>query len=87
MNPYFNYLTASPSFLEGIARLFDFGNLLTEFNSSLTPEEADAIAIHSDWYSVGFDFSEAIQQFRHVIMEEHRERNYDSQQQPIAADH
>ena len=49
------YLYARPSFLEGPARLFDFGNTLFEYNYSMTPEQADYFATLSDWRAVGQD--------------------------------
>ena len=48
-----------PSFLRGMARLFDFsGSLLPEIVDS--PEEADAKALMSDWAAVGLDISQSI---------------------------
>jgi len=47
-----DYLYARPSFLSGAARALDMGTTLMEFNR--TPEEeADAIALHQDWLTVG----------------------------------
>lgn len=46
-------LFASPSLVEGISRSFNiFGNQ-DIYNEDLTPEEADAKALYSDWASVG----------------------------------
>ncbi len=60
-------LLARPSFLEGIARLFDFGNTLSQyyFNEPdvLTPQEADALAIYSDWQAVGDDMREVMMEY------------------------
>lgn len=53
------FLFARPSFLEGLARIFDFGNTLTEYNRSRTPQEADARALASDWLMVGEDIANA----------------------------
>lgn len=50
-------LYARPSFLEGIARLFDVGGMLNTYNQSRTPEEADYRAILSDWEAVGRDLT------------------------------
>ena len=47
------------SFLDGIASLGIVGNYYT-FNYSQTPEEADERAIKSDWYAVGNDLREAL---------------------------
>ena len=50
-----DFLYAKPSFLEGVARLVDFGGTLNEYNFSQTGEEADARAIWIDWAIVGQD--------------------------------
>ncbi len=42
------FLSARPSLLEGIARLFDFGGTLNEYNKSLTPTQADSMALCAD---------------------------------------
>lgn len=52
-----------PSFLEGIARLFDFGGWLNQYHYSSSNEEADSRAIESDWRFVGEDLREAIRQY------------------------
>lgn len=53
MGNFSDFLFATPSFTEGAARLFDFGGTLQEYNTSPTPEEADALALHADWAAVG----------------------------------
>lgn len=55
-----DFLFARPSFLEGWARLFDFGDTLTEFNRSPTP---DACALRQDWLVVGDAIRRAMTQF------------------------
>lgn len=57
------FLFARPSFLEGIARLLDFGNTLTEYNTSPSGEAADYYAMQSDWEMVGQDLWSGIHQF------------------------
>ncbi len=50
---------ARPSFLEGVARIFDFGGTLNTYyyvSTDEDPREADARAIASDWEAVGKDF-------------------------------
>jgi len=42
------FLAARPSFVEGVARIFDFGGTLNEYNQSLTPAQADALAFRAD---------------------------------------
>ncbi len=40
-----DFLVGRPSFLIGMASLFDFANALSDYNVSATPQEADAIAM------------------------------------------
>ena len=57
---------ARPSFLEGIARIFDFGGTLNTYylvSSDEDPREVDARAIASDWQAVGRDLASAIGQY------------------------
>jgi len=53
MGRYTYFLFAQPSFLEGAARILDFGDTLTEYNVSVTPQQADYYALLSDWRAVG----------------------------------
>jgi hypothetical protein len=55
------YLYATPSFLEGVARLFDFAGSLNVYQCADSPDQADFKAISSDWMVVGGDFRKAIQ--------------------------
>ena len=55
-----DYLFATPSFLSGMASVLDIGSTLTHYNTSDSPEEADARAIASDWAMVGQDIRSAI---------------------------
>lgn len=57
---YSTVLFARPSFLEGVARVMDLGDTLTEFNQSLSPEQADAVALEMDWRAVGQDLWSAV---------------------------
>jgi len=59
-----SFLFARPSFMEGVARILDFGNTLSQYNGSANPNEADAKAINSDWKSVGNDIREAEAKFK-----------------------
>lgn len=63
MSKFLCSLFARPSFLEGAARVIDFGDTLTEFNTSLSPQQADYLALQSDWCAVGDDLREAVRQF------------------------
>lgn len=60
MNPYFGFLFARPSFPEGVARALDLGGTLQEYNSSPSPEQADALALGADWRVVGADLLRAM---------------------------
>ena len=65
MKRYSYYLGARPSFLEGIARLMDFGNTLDAHKSysSSSGTEADHAAIARDWAMIGLDFRNAVAEF------------------------
>ena len=54
------FLFARPSFLEGAARLFDFGNALSTYNYSRNPRLADDRAIREDWLVVAEDLTHAM---------------------------
>lgn len=60
MSNYSDFLYARPSFAEGIARILDFGNTLSEYNYSLTPDQADTVALRMDWHTVGNDLRNAM---------------------------
>ena len=63
-NFHSTFLFATPSFAEGVGRLVDFGNALTEYNVSRSTEEADLRAVTYDWLAVGDDIRGAITSFR-----------------------
>ncbi|MCC7475040.1 MAG: hypothetical protein IT425_06560 [Pirellulales bacterium] len=69
MGSYTNFLFARPSFLEGVGRLVDFGDTLTEFNRSLDDEQADRLALIADWNAVGEDLGAVIS---HYVAERNR---------------
>ncbi len=52
-------LFARPSFIEGVARIFDLGGTLSEYNICDTGEQADYWALWSDWHAIGNDIREA----------------------------
>ena len=62
-NDYTGLLYSEPSFLEGFGRVLDIGGTFDEYNVSLSPEEADRIAIASDWHAVGADLYRSIRRF------------------------
>lgn len=76
MESYSDFLYARPSFLEGVARIFDFGGTLNEYNFSPTGQEADTAAIRSDWEAIGQDMRAAIEAFEReeagALMSDHR---------------
>ena len=55
------YLCARPSFLGGAAQLMDLGNTLFVYNESLTPSQADYLAMKADWATIGNDLRYALQ--------------------------
>lgn len=59
MGPVTDFLFARPSFWGGAARVFDLGNTLTEYNRSLTPAQADLVALRSDWRLIAEDMRQA----------------------------
>ena len=54
------FLCARPSFIEGVSRILDFGNTLSEYNRSLTPEQADHLALCADWRLIGMDLANVL---------------------------
>ena len=62
MSHFSTILFARPSFLEGVARIFDFSGILSTYNTSRYPAEADARAVRADWQAVGDDLWEAFAQ-------------------------
>jgi hypothetical protein len=60
MGDYSSILFARPSFVEGMARILDFGNSLFEYNRSETPAQADFNALRSDMAAIAEDMRRAI---------------------------
>jgi hypothetical protein len=60
MGDYTDLLYARPTFVGGIARCLDFGATLREFNSSPNGDQADQVALASDWQAIGDDLRAAI---------------------------
>lgn len=63
MSSFSSFLFARPSFIEGMARIWDFAGTLNVYNRSATPELADARAFQADWAAVGQDLWAAVRQF------------------------
>ena len=53
MDSFSDALYATPSFLEGAARIMDVTSSMDAYNSSPTPEEADGVSLAMDWAAVG----------------------------------
>lgn len=62
-----DFLFARPSFLEGLARIFDFSGSLNEYNQSRTPAEADYIALKMDCRAVGLDIQNGLAQAQSLV--------------------
>ncbi len=54
------YLSALPSFSEGMARVLDLGTTLEDYNDSPSPGLADYTALRNDWFAVGSDLRAAL---------------------------
>jgi hypothetical protein len=46
-----------------MARVLDLGGAFNAYNTSKTPEEADAIAIYNDFKTIGDDLRQAVKQY------------------------
>jgi hypothetical protein len=57
------FLSASPSFLSGAARILDLGGVYDSYNLSSNAAEADAKALYSDWAMTGEDLQASIDGF------------------------
>ena len=53
-----------PSLIEGAARGFDMFNTMYEHNQSLSPTQADILALRSDWLAIRADLENAVERFR-----------------------
>lgn len=61
---YSTFLMARPSFTGGMASVLDIGGTLMEYNSSLTGEEADRVAMSMDFRAVGQELLRAAEKIR-----------------------
>ena len=66
------FLFAEPTFLSGVARIFDFAGSLNEYNHSLTPEQANRIALRNDWEAVGDALRTAVDEYRRDMSQSQR---------------
>lgn len=58
MGDYSDLLFSRPSFIEGCGRILDFGGAMTEFNCCHDLEQADLLAIQSDWNAIEQDLAD-----------------------------
>lgn len=67
MGKLFNSLTFSlfvrPSFIEGLARIMDFGSGLQIYNYSKDGKDADFKALQNDWRQIGRDIELSISRY------------------------
>lgn len=64
MIKYTTRLYAMPSWISGASRILDLGGTFNEYNFSESPEEADFLALASDWAVVEIDLKSAIESFK-----------------------
>lgn len=74
MGDFSSYLFAMPSFSEGTGRILDFGDTLTEYNTSPTVEEACAIALSLGWRTVGRAIRTAMSQLETEVRVNRRDK-------------
>jgi len=55
-----HFLIGNPSFLSGMSRTLDLRGVFDDYNYSLTPEQADQIALFLDWYMTSQDIQGAV---------------------------
>ena len=59
------FLFALPTWEEGVGRLVDFADALTEYNRTAPPADPDARATAQDWLAVGDELRLAL--WRHTV--------------------
>lgn len=55
-----DFLFNMPSVISGVASLLDIGGTLVQYNDSRTPDEADIMALRSDFLAIGNDMRSAM---------------------------
>ena len=55
-----DHFFAMPSFLSGVARVFDLFGTFDSYNDNSADPLADARALYSDWHIVGQDLADAM---------------------------
>jgi len=66
-NELSGFLFARPSFIEGIARIFDFGGTLQEYNRSQSVNQADNRALRMDAEVIGDDLRNLLLSYSETI--------------------
>lgn len=69
MGDYSRFLIPDSGLAEGAGRIFDFADALNEYNTSPSPEEADHLALLSDWAQCGDDLDAAINEYAKEFLE------------------
>ena len=59
-----DFLTATSTFIIGMGSVLNIGGDHFQYNRSATPEEADKIALESDWKMVGQDIRAKLEQLK-----------------------
>ncbi len=59
-----DFLTSTSTFVIGMGSVMNVGGNYFDHNSSSTPEEADQIALASDWAVVGQELRAALDQIK-----------------------
>jgi hypothetical protein len=59
-----DFLTATSTFVIGMGSVMNVGGNHFHHNSSSTPEEADQIALESDWAIIGQELRAALDQIK-----------------------
>jgi hypothetical protein len=57
------FLFGTPTFITGVARLVDLWGVFDHYNGASSEDEADAIALYSDWRITGQDLRDAMNDF------------------------
>lgn len=57
-------LFARPSVLDGMGSVIDLFGVLQIYNTSETPDEADRLALISDWAAIGKDFKDVLSRYK-----------------------
>ena len=59
-----DFLTVTSTFVIGMGSALNIGGNHFQYNRSATPEEADKIALESDWEVIGQDIRKELEQLK-----------------------